>query len=64
MMTAMTASNTKLTRQQQDEAVLHALFSRIRYECMSEAAYLIEQLGAEGYGSLYIAAAVRDLAEK
>lgn len=53
-----------MTQQEQDEAVLESLYRRIRYACMSEAAYLVEQLGAEGYGTPFIAQSVRDLADK
>lgn len=60
----MATSKRETTQQEQDEAVLESLYRRIRYACMSEAAYLVEQLGAEGYGTLYIAQAVRELAEK
>lgn len=57
-------SNAEMTQQEQDEAVLESLYRRIRYACLSEAAYLVEQLGAEGYNTKFIAQAVLELAEK
>jgi len=54
----------ELTRDKQDEAVLQALYRRIRYECMEEAAYLVEQLAAEGYKPKALAEAVRNLTDK